>query len=448
MTQHLNNPARMSTRAGLLRRGAFTLVELLVSLAVLVLALFAIAQVFDISSDTTGRTIAHADVIDGSDAVQGKLSTELSRIKPGMLIIDCPTPTQARSEIKGARRIFRQRHDRLVFIGSSAAGTAAYQSATDPTLASPDDPTLEPASSSEALLYFGPGIPLSDVEPYSERLFDDESIGLTAREWVLAHRAIILLAADPDPADTWVPPDMDVILGGGGMMSGGPIYAAFRDGSMDAVVSSVNYAASGDAIVHVLLGKDIQNDLNGLIEPNVTPTTAGLDSEASNDFYRRTSFTLQPRLADFRIDWTDGVIDPDLPHFGTRWFGLRPYWDTPMVDPDTIQYIPIARRDVVSNPLYPAEETERLAFENIEIYAPGGGGASDAASYRAVWTLDNWEYRPKALRFTYRIYDATNRLKNSTEVDLDDDGDPDPDGAAAAVVERWGREFSFIVPVP
>lgn len=452
MTQRLKMRARESGRPTCVGPAApcraFTLIELLVSLAVMILAMFAIAQIFDISSNTTGRTVAHADVIDASDAVQGKLKTELDRIKPGLLIIESPAPTLARSEIKGAPRYFRQRHDRLVFIGSSAAGNAAYQSATDPTMASPDDPTLQVASSSEALLYVGPGIPLADVPPYNERSFADEAIRLTANEWVLAHRAILLLAADPEPTDTWSPPDMDVILGGGGMLNGGPLYGPYRNASMDAVVSSATSAATGDAIVQAVLGRDFTIDLNALFEPNAAPTTAGLASEASNDFYRRTAFTLQPRLADFRIEWTDGVIDPGLPHYGTRWFGLRPYWDSPMGDPDTIQYIPMARREVLSATIPSPEETQRLAFDDIEMYEPGNAGPSDIAAYRAVWTLDNWEYRPKALRFTYRIYDATNRLKNSAEVDLDGDGDPDPDGPGSANVERWGQEFSFVVPVP
>lgn len=71
------------------------------------------------------------------------------------------------------------------------------------------------------------------------------------------------------------------------------------------------------------------------------------------------------------------------------------------------------------------------------------------AGYRAVWRIDNWQYRPKALRFTYRLYDAGLRLSADTTVDLNENGIADPDFAPSkAIVKRLGQEFSIVVALP
>jgi hypothetical protein len=432
------------------RAFAFTVIELLVSMGILIVAIFALATVFDMSSETTGRTVAHAEILEASAAVQQRVTDQVSKIEPGLLIIESPAPTLARSEIQGGERLFRLRHDRLVFVAMGAPGE--FQSFTDPVRGTPTDPTQEPASSREALIYLGPGIPLSDATPPQELDFLAPTVGLTAVEWVFAHRAILLLTDDPLHAG-WFPPDMNVIAGAGGLLKGGSLASIapdIRQGRMDAVISNTLYRASGATII------DIINSLTpaallvaappiaGLWDANLTPTTASLGNTADPDYYTRSGSTLQPRLADFRIEWTDMRDNLGVPDYGTRWFGLRPYWASPVTDVDAVQFKAQCRRDFTSVSIPSPEEDERLVFESkIEWSNPTNGAANAQAAYRAIWRADTWQYRPKALRFTYRIYDAQNRLKQRTEIDLNEDGIAD-----ASDVVRWGQEFSIVVPIP
>jgi hypothetical protein len=96
------------------------------------------------------------------------------------------------------------------------------------------------------------------------------------------------------------------------------------------------------------------------------------------------------------------------------------------------------------------DQNERDVFLNKIEWAKTGNDSPDVqAAYRAVWRADTWQYRPKALRFTYRIFDAQNRLKQITSIDLNDDGKPDTDPSGRAYsMARYGQEFSIVVPIP
>src|SRR5205814_144382 len=123
--------------------------------------------------------------------------------------------------------------------------------------------------------------------------------------------------------------------------------------------------------------------------------------------------------------------------FSTRWFGLAPDQAGAPPDPgnpasvDSMQYQ--ARMRAVASPsptLNPSnpnpanpdnDPAETAAFANIE-YGYNGSGSIGVtpdvdAGYRVVWRIDNWQYRPKALRFTYRIYDAGRRITSATTTD-------------------------------
>jgi len=464
---------------------AFTTMELMVSIALLVMTAVAVGEAFNISSETTSRTVAHADSLQASATLQRRLANQLAKIRPGLLIIESPPATDARAETPGGPPVFRIRQDRLVFIVSGEPGE--FQSFTDPTQGSPLVPTREPASSPEALVYFGPGIPLAKDYPLVERPFDDASVQLTASEWVFAHRAILLLTDDPSHLG-WTPPRMsDVFTGGANMINGGSLYAGYRDASMDAVVSAnATLRATADSLVNLIQGRSTAlvfsepSLLAPLWEPNVTPTAASLVPRPPTerpDYYTRTGFTFQPRLADFRIEWTDGRrIDPYGPdgdentgdeNFGTRWFGLLPD-PANLPDPNNpgaVTYAPIMRQHVFQygtgqhvNEYADSTVEEVEAFDpldlangdvtQIEWGYPSTGLAHVNARYRAIWRADTWQYRPKALRFTYRIYDEGDRLRHATWIDLDEDGVRDPEDAAPAMVTRFGTEFSIVVPLP
>ncbi len=434
---------------------AFTVIELLVSVGVLVVAIFALATVFDISSETTGRTVAHAELLEASAAVRQRITDQLSKIQPGLLIIESPAPTQARQEIQGGERLFRLRHDRIVFL--ARGGPGEFQSCTDPTCGTPALPDREPAASREALVYFGPGIPLSNTPALLERRFDSAAVQLPAAEWAMAHRAILLLLDDPNHPG-WTPPDMSVLTGG--LLAGGrlndPVTSNIYQGRMDAVRSSATHLAQGRTLIQIIAEMNPATQLltatpaiAGLLDPNLVPTTVSLDPGMPLDYYMHGGFTLQPRLADFRVEWTDGQTNNGVPDYGTRWFGLRPYWDSPLNNVDAVQQKAQRRQDApYAADAFPAELD---AFrEKIEWSNPSGGTAAADAAYRAIWRADTWDYRPKALRFTYRIYDAGNRLKQPMYLDLDEDGVLDRDEAASwpDLVTRFGQEFSFVVPVP
>jgi len=428
-------------------------------MAVLVLAIFALAGVFSISSETTRRTVTHAELLEASAAVQQRMSSQLSRIQPGLLIIESPKPTEARAEIQGGKQLFRLRHDRIVFLAMGSP--EEFQSCTDPTQGTPDNPAQEPAASREALEYFGPGIPLSNTPAISERSFIDPAVALPACEWVLAHRAVLLLLDNPNHAG-WAPPDMslvtNVLLNGGHLTDETtPEPGRIYDGAMDAVYSSVTHIAEGRTIIQAIAEMNPATQLlietpviAGLWDANRVPTTVSLDP-GKLDYCTHSGFTLQLRLADFRIEWTDGRTNAGVPDFGTRWFGLRPHWDSPLSNADDVEFKPQRRADVTSPSVPSPEEEERLAFVNkIEWSYPGDGAADKDAAYRAIWRTDTWELRPKALRFTYRIYDAGDTLKQAMHVDIDEDGVLDRDEGAnwPGLVTRFGQEFSFVVPLP
>lgn len=452
----------------------FTIVELIVSMGILSATMIAVATIFSISSDAAGRTEAHAEVIEASAAFQQTVSDELSRIvQEGLLIIESPPPTLVRAEVPEGPRIFRLRHDRLVFI-SSKGTEGAYQSFTDPTRGVPGpldvDTRRTPASSPEALIYYGPGIPVAgNGTATGVRMpFDDTGI-LPASEWVFAHRAILLMLDDPGVAN-WSPlPDMTDFDAGLLTSPGAPEIFEAR---MDALVTGMNGPAT---IAARLSGESLSAPtvkLSDLWQPNLTPVTTSLTDPADADYFTRSGFTFQPRMVDFRIEWTDGRrVDPNGPdndpattadnNWATRWFGLAP-------DPNglPVNYQARTRFAAVGNPSNPnisATNPDNPAVENglgyftdpvagngIE-WAPFGVTPDAAAQYRAVWRRDTWQFRPKALRFTYRIYDATRRLKQPTTTDFDEDGVADPDPVNPTkpyIVTRYGQEFSIVVALP
>ncbi|MBN2561186.1 MAG: prepilin-type N-terminal cleavage/methylation domain-containing protein [Phycisphaerae bacterium] len=437
----------------------FTITELLVAVTILAVTIVAVSEIFNISSEAASRTTAHTEIMAASAAVQQRLTDALAHIEPGLLIIESPPPTGLRGDVPFGREYFRLRHDRLVFIASGSPGE--FQSFTDPRRGTPEDPDETPATGTQALVYFGPGIPLFDTGDLRPRPFDDDAYSLSGCEWVFANRSILFLLDPPSslPPD-WNPPDMGVFTGGGGMLLGGDLYEDYREGQMDVVVSDETYKADAATLVNLVLGKDISVELSSnptiaaLWEPNWCPTSATLDDPGSRDYYTHSGFAFQHGLADFRIEWTDGRrVDPANGDYRTRWFGLRPDPASSAQLGSPIDYLPVLREQYTDDTTVAEAKAFGMVGDdgaNLIEWSdpPVGGGSANDARYRAIWRGDTWQFRPKALRFTYRIYDANHRLKHTTEVDLDEDGDPDPDGDATYDVARFGMEFSIVVPLP
>lgn len=443
---------------------AFTVIELMVSIAILAVAIITVAAVFNISSDAASRTESHAEIIEASAAFQQTVADDLAHLTGGLLIIESPPPTLVRTEVSGGERIIRLRQDRLVFL-ASRGGEGEYQSFTDPTRGDPIiDPTKKPAGSPEALIYYGPGIPIVGTGAGLQRPFDDESVALAASDWVFSRRAILLMGAAPAVAG-WSPPDMADF--DAGLITSAP---EIFDARMDAIVSSGEEATAAN-VARKLLGISVGAPtarLSDLWGPSLTPITLSLSNSSDADYYARTGFTFQPRLTDFRIEWTDGgcidLLGPDGnpnsgdENFGTRWFGLAPYRDEvpDLTAINSMKYQARMRSNPgAGNPSNPnplnADNNNLARWSDIEWSSPAAADAQ--ARYRAVWRSDVWHapYKPTALKFTYRIYDATHRLKQNATLDFNEDGLPDPDPNNAGkpyVTTRWGQEFSIVVQIP
>jgi hypothetical protein len=426
----------------------FTTVELLVSIGVLTAVAVAVSSIFTISTEAARATAGHVEILEVSSAVHQELANEISHMVPGLLIIESPPALSARAEAPGGPKILRLRQDRLVFIAAGDSGH--YQSFTDPRRGTPLAPMGSPASSSQALVYWGPGLPL-DGGGVTRPLND---ANLIASELSLLRRRILLLLSAPT-APPWIVPDMSIFTGGAGMLNGAVLPASFVNAEMDAVQSEgpPGMRASADTLIEQIDSKNIATllaanpPIAALWEPSAAIGKASLADPLAASYYTKTGFQFQPHLADVRIEWTDGrrVSATD---FGTRWFGLKPdsTQDVDPFSPDDTTYVAIRRQDM-------AIETtagELVDYANRVEWSATGNSSDVNAAYRAVWRSDTWHLRPKALRITYRIYDAGLRVKEKAALDLDEDGVPEPEGSAVAprTVARYGQEFSVIVELP
>lgn len=434
---------RLCVRAG----RAFTLVEMMVAVALLALVMVMVSQVFTMSGEAAGRTTAQAEVISASSALREKLSADLDRMAPGLLVIECPPPLLDRIEVPGGSAIIPIRHDRLAFISAGSAGR--FQSFTDPTRGyfNPADPlavNLTPASSDAALLYYGPGITATNASgaPLVESVFLNDT-SIPAVNWALARRAILLLNQRPldNGQNTAWRANLPMVTTGAtrllDLLNGNPFAAnnPFRLGLMDAAVSDdpLGRPADPQALTNIVEQNYIALSSApdtpappGLWGMNWCPPSASQRDSAVEDHYTRSGFTFMPGLVDLRIEWTDGrQVNPPVDQ-RTRWYGLKP--DPTSNPPASLSYRP--------DPSFQAGSA-------FEVFQTGAG-----ARYRAIWRPSTWHLRPKAIRLTYRIYDASRRLSESVTTDFDEDGDPDPDGPAADLIKRYGHEFSVVFPIP
>jgi len=468
------------------RRRALTLIELMVTVVLVGIVIVSVAQIFRITSDAAKKVEANAELIQRSRDLNDRLEDQAGKLAPdSLLVINSPTPIEFTREVVNGPFI-PQRRDGLVLV--THGNIDEYESFIDvtaPTNANPN-PDLAPARSSEAIVYFGPGTPLEDGTggfglPQALPI-DQQASQLTAREWMFLHRAILLLdEIDPNSDPTWNPPTMDAVVTGGGPLNNpnGGLIGLYSQGQMDAIVSGPTLRANAETVARIVMSRDLATDLLTatpsilpLWSPSWAPRSVTLDPDLANrrDFYRKSGATFMPRLADFRVEWTDGGVDllgPDLQpntgdEGGTRWFGLRPDpTDITGADVDSItngapmKHLAMRRQDAYINPAltpeaHAAEQALNDVYRDKIEWSRDDSSATTTAAYRAIWRGDTWQYRPRALRITYRLYDDNDRLRQTTEVDFNRNGEADPDGPLLAKrkVLRAGREFSVVVRVP
>jgi len=489
------------------RRG-FTLIELMVSVALLVAVILMVAQIFDISTKAASRTNAQSEVFAANAALRERMTADVSRMLPGFLVINSPPPTPVRAEVPGGEAIFRVRQDSLMFVAGGAPGQ--YESLTDPTRGEPDNGVTVPAgrlrptqwvptASSAALMYYGPAEPMDASGNARPLDLPADPRPPTASEWVFVNRALLIgseanagvgywtTVTPPTPSPPWWTQyvqwkntlDADAIVFQNSLASLGVLNVPdnYLNGSMDVFFRQVTPAVGQITATEFIdrlntklsgigLGSFPGSLLENLWQPGRAPMSASLRDPTAFDYYKRNGANFMPRMADIRIEWTDGrSVDPpppyaNNPNLSTRWFGLRAdinYNPNP-ANPAGLNGQPFEawrRGDQVNyyggSPTAPqllvdAYGTETSIFNNVIESADLSGSN---AAYRAVWRKDNWQYRPKALRITYRLFDVRNKLESDTTVDLDDDDRPDPEGSATPyVLKRYGQEFSVVIPVP
>lgn len=447
------------------RRPGFTLIELLVSVALLSIVVVMVSQVFKISSDAAGRVSQQAELFSAAAAFREQVTDLLTKIEPGLLIIESPPPTTVRAEVSGGDAIFRLRHDRLVFIATGGPGE--FESVTDPTRGAPNVPNLTPSASAQALIYVGPAVTtLNNAgNPMNDNVFLSDAT-IAASEWAISRRAILLGVEEGTGVK-----QVGALPGGANLTNWWGVWSnaaftiadfpvgnnlalpdAYRLGFTD-VISDANTPANAQTLISQLAPVNLLNVPNNPLwsmsfASNAFARTGDPTDSTIFDHYTRDGINFLAHVADLRIEWTDGRrIDPANGDLRTRWFGLKP---DPNSNPAAVQYRSHMRSVVASgthnpnlnNPDSPAGET--AAFSGIE-WSPGGN-----VRYRAIWRTDTWQFRPKALRFTFRVYDRLDRFSRVTTVDLNEDGTPDDlDGDNKPdAIRRYGQEFSIVVPLP
>lgn len=444
------------------------------AIALMLAVMLAVANVFSMTSLASGRAIGQSETIETATAFEQAVRTQLGRLKSSLtgndtlLLIESPPPIAAMPETNAGPLALSLRHDRLVFIAQGSS-TDTFRSQTDRNVASPTGPGRLLFSSPEALIYFGPGDP------------DGQGLNnVVARDWILAQRIILLgapnIAGGAFQSFTGETPILQYPLNT--LVTAPPqgLYAcgvdAVQETSLQLAMRVRNALAASASIAGLW-------DLN--IAPSEVNTVRPTGPTDNYKYYGRAAFNLAPRISDLRIEWTDGsVVDPtvvtpfptpaQLPAFGTQWFGQRR--DTAdiaanMPPPGTLQGwtgpgdVGGVSGDVcekrewlrVFDPAVTQPESMPAAYGQN----PGPGAIEFSTNgfvngYGAIWTGATWAYRPKALRFTFRVYDSRDRLSSAEAYDTTPWQSPTlwvpGPGANPEPVRRFGLEYSFVVKLP
>jgi len=406
---------RRRCRSGWAARGGrgFTLVELMVSVTIMVLALLAVGKIFKMSSDASGLVIAHTEVLERLETIARVIEADLRNIRPGLLIIDSPGPvitTDVEDPSGVVQGLFntavppvRFRSDGLAFF--SSGGPNLHQS----HWSSP------PAASGEAIIFYGHSWPGSATDPTL-------LASGPAADWGLCRRAILML---PNfNANDWPSGYQPLAIQNAGTINLflTNLLPKFRTFEWEAVTGASLGALSGEIQERI----DIARPLNwswsaGLIRSlfgrSELPDKFSVSADASKPDqkdYRRGGALLAGHVGDFIVQWTDGTTYTSGANRGAlRWF------PSDIADDGTYDEINELKQD-----------------QSIEEYVTG------TLNYRAIWNATTWDRRPKALRITVRLYDGNQRLRESVGL-VDNSATPKP-----FTVTRYGQEHQVIIPIP
>jgi prepilin-type N-terminal cleavage/methylation domain-containing protein len=353
----------------------FTLMELMVSVAILVVVILAVGIIFQSASRAVGVSQATLTMLSNTDATQGQFQRDVSAIdKNGFLVI--------RSVSNGGRRF-----DQVSFI---ALGT--FPNRTGPNSASSfTDPLAAPA----AVVWYGQLAIQSATPPAGGNYLaanqgtavDIQALpsGVNDGDFILGRHTTLLVSPDGSGAPNYGP--------------AGISYEGYTDCKLSTLAIS---AAPSETVSHIscsrldlvlLTAGSLEQQISDYISLNSRtsyPTyeadnycyrfaclKSPYDNELGaapagiamlhNGYFRMHPIMLQG-VSSFAVDWNDGTSAAPA---GLTWYGLG----SPKGD------------------------------SAIEPSSP-----SNSDGYQAIFSFDNRAKWPKSLRFRYHVADPTGRL--------------------------------------
>jgi len=409
MNAHRHNPKRREAPGA---RRAFTLAELLVAVAVMVLLMLAVANIFGLVQRSSSLTAANIDVLDKLRTISGVIRSDIESInKTAYLLIRT-------EEFPPVPQLF----DTADYPYPRVTDPAATPKKTDLALARADVfafyksapqqrsvmDLAELTGGSNALITYGHGLP-GRVDPATNMIAAPAVLnaGLVISDWVLSRRAVLVLPS-VSALSTWqvAPPAHPGVLG----MNAG--VSQLSESQVDVLVDSLNLLVDD---VHTAAAA--ATDPNSLLMLWDRPKVPVAVDAAT---YRRACFLLAEHVGDFIVEWTDGsTVDPGLDLANpnddvdtrTQWFG----WER---DANLDGAITAGSGDVFSKTRWLAQWG---ALPTDLIYTTFAGSIEiertdlNSPHYCAVWTthLGDPDYAPRAIRIILRLYDSQKRLTDA-----------------------------------
>ncbi len=457
-------PRRGSTSPRRCAARAFTLLEALVATVLLISVMAAVSQVFTLSSLASGRTVAHATVLEAAATFEQAVRRRIATLQPdGLLILDCPQVLGLRGETGYADALLGFRHDRLVFVASRPNG---FESVTDRNLPSANNAANNTGAGrayvgSDAVVFFGPGFP--DGRIIAPQIgAGPVDAAVPAKDWMLCQRLVLL--GVPAGAFTSFTGEQPPAVYPLGQLANSPAQGLYACG-----IDAVQQTSGGpNGLIDDTL--TFWPDARGLWDLNLAPVQVNAVLPSAPDdnyaYYGRAGFNHLPHIADLRIEWTDGSMadprdvnppdgQPDDPSM--QWFGPPrdtaepPGWTGPAVAPrgdvcPKWQWLAEFGGSAGEMAAFLTTQPDTSNYVRIETVGDSNTAAGPQASYRMMWSGPGgtWGLRPRALRFSFRVYDEHDRISNMENVDTDVPADGSPD----VTLKRYGLEFSFVVAVP
>lgn len=416
-----------ATAAGAGFRRAFTMMELTVSIAILVVIILSVGVTFNGASRSVSVSNATMEMMSGVRAIQGVIEQDVSHIdRNGYIAIRCclNNPNTAMAGASG--KTFAElsyRFDQISFIS-----TGSFNNRTGADTA---NPFTDSSTASAAHIWLGHGVIEGSKPGYQT---PNQSIATTVNQFptgavqgsplaikemdltLLRHQT--LLMPGPVNGQNQISPAGNKVMAYSGLQNLPGNSITGQQEGFPAHISSSRFsvAALTPAQVYQAILRDTGTGGGQAQVPEIDLYTyrfralaAVYDTEVTaNPFvngYFRTTPVLMQGVTSFKIEWTDGKIYPPGDAQGRggqlKWYGPTQWSGGGLVDPSG------------NNPQYgndgsnPDAAVEQFNINGIS-HTINGGGVNLGDHYIAVFNYSNREKWPKALRFTMHI--ASERL--------------------------------------